>query len=79
MLSTMPGQACQLAALAVPAPVMTRDGNWSRLEPVLLVERAIPAAGLIVMPGTGHPLNLGQTNGLNARLERLFAIVDADA
>ena len=69
----------QMAALTVPTLVMTGDEDWPCLEPALLMKRTIPAADLVVMPGTGHTLNLEEPDGFNAHLDRFFATVDAGA
>lgn len=69
----------QMATLLVPTLVMTGDEDWPCLEPALLMKRTIPAADLVVMPGTGHTLNLEEPDAFNAHLDWFFATVDAGA
>ena len=48
----------QMAAIDVPALVMTGDEDEACLEPSLLIKRTIPKAGLAVLPKSGHGINL---------------------
>ncbi len=48
----------QMAAIDVPALVMTGDEDEACLEPSLLLKRTIPKAGLAVLPKSGHGINL---------------------
>ena len=48
----------QMAAIDVPALVMTGDEDEACLEPSLLMKRAIPKAGLAILPKSGHGINL---------------------
>jgi len=57
--------------------VMTGDEDWSCLEPALLMKRTIPSAALVVMPNTGHTLNLEEPAAFNAHLDWFFQTVDA--
>lgn len=66
----------RMAAMAVPTLVMTGDEDWPCLEPALLMKRTIRSANLVVMPGTGHGLNLEEPAEFNAHLDRFFHTVD---
>ena len=48
----------QMAAIDVPALVMTGDEDEACLEPSLLLKRTIPKAGLAILPKSGHGINL---------------------
>ncbi len=69
----------EMAALSVPSLIMTGDEDWPCLEPALLMKRAIPSADLVVLPRTGHTLNLEEPALFNACLERFFQAVDTGA
>ncbi len=66
----------QMAGLATPSLIMTGDEDWPCLEPALLMKRTIRSADLVVMPGTGHALNLEEPAEFNAHLDRFFHAVD---
>src|SRR5205085_1837645 len=48
----------QLERVQVPVLVVTGDEDEACLEPDLMLKRSIPTAGLLVLPKTGHTLNL---------------------
>src|SRR3954470_18803128 len=66
----------KMAAMTVPTLVMTGDEDWPCLEPALLLKRTIRSADLVVMPGTGHTLNLEEPDDFNRHLDRFFHAVD---
>ena len=56
-----------LRALRVPTLLVTGDEDEPALDATLFLKRAIPSAGLVVLPRSGHALNLeepGWFNGL---------------
>ncbi|HZN31390.1 MAG TPA: alpha/beta hydrolase, partial [Xanthobacteraceae bacterium] len=57
--------------------VMTGDEDWPCLEPALLMKRTIMSAALVVMPNTGHTINLEEPDAFNAHLDLFFRTVDA--
>ncbi len=69
----------QMAAIATPTLVMTGDEDWPCLEPALLMKRTIVNASLVVMPDTGHALNLEEPAAFNAHLDSFFHSVDIGA
>lgn len=69
----------QMAAMTTPALVMTGDEDWPCLEPALLMKRTIPTADLVVLPGTGHALNLEEPADFNAFVQRFVQSVDIGA
>lgn len=69
----------QMAGMTTPSLIMTGDEDWPCLEPALLMKRTIPSADLVVMPGTGHTLNLEEPASFNAHLDAFFRTVDLGA
>src|SRR5262245_14855567 len=67
----------RMKAMTTPTLVMTGDEDWPCLEPALLMKRTIMSAGLVVMPNTGHMLNLEEPAVFNACLDQFFQTVDA--
>ena len=69
----------KMKTLTVPTLIMTGDEDWPCLEPALLMKRMIPAAALVVVPNTGHTINLEEPAAFNAQLAQFFQSVDAGA
>src|SRR5438876_3895406 len=67
----------RMKAMTIPTLVMTGDEDWPCLEPALLMKRTIMSAALVVMPNTGHTLNLEEPAAFNACLDQFFQTVDA--
>jgi pimeloyl-ACP methyl ester carboxylesterase len=65
-----------MAALKVPTLIMTGDEDWPCLEPALLMKRAIASAALVVMPNSGHAINLEEPAAFNAHLDDFLHAVD---
>ena len=63
--------------LRVPTLVVTGDEDWPCLIPSVFMKRTIPSAGLLVVPNTGHAVNLEEPAAFNAGLADFFAQVDA--
>ena len=66
-----------MRALTVPTLVVTGDEDWPCLIPSVFMKRTIPSAGLLVVPNTGHTVNLEEPAAFNAALADFFAQVDA--
>ncbi|MEM7774488.1 MAG: alpha/beta hydrolase [Pseudomonadota bacterium] len=67
----------QLASMAVPTLIVTGDEDWPCLEPGLFLKRTIPTAGLLVLPNTGHTINLEEPDLFNQHVAAYIAQVDA--
>lgn len=67
----------RLERLEVPTLILTGDEDEPCLEPALFLKRAIPAAGLVVFPRTGHTLNLEEPEAFNRALLDFLTTVDA--
>jgi pimeloyl-ACP methyl ester carboxylesterase len=68
----------RMEALDVPTLIVTGDEDDPCLEPALLMKRKIPRAGLLVLPKTGHTINLEEPEGFNRALLDFFTAVEAD-
>jgi pimeloyl-ACP methyl ester carboxylesterase len=55
----------QMKTITAPTLVMTGDEDWPCLEPALLMKRTILTAGLVIMPNTGHTINLEEPAAFN--------------
>jgi pimeloyl-ACP methyl ester carboxylesterase len=67
----------QIKALSVPVLIITGDEDEPCLEPSLLLKRTLPAAGLMVVPKTGHTVNLEEPAAFNHAVGEFLAAVDA--
>ena len=67
----------QFTRLAVPTLIVAGDEDDNSLQPSLFLKRTIPASGLLVLPKTGHTLNLEEPDAFNRALAEFFAQVDA--
>lgn len=63
--------------IAVPTLVMTGDEDEPCLEAALMLKRAIPTAGLVVFPRSGHTINLEEPELFNRAVADFLAAVEA--
>jgi pimeloyl-ACP methyl ester carboxylesterase len=68
-----------LAKLTIPTLIVNGDEDEPCLDPGVMLKRTIPTAGLVMLPRTGHTLNLEEPALFNACLERFFHAVEAGA
>jgi pimeloyl-ACP methyl ester carboxylesterase len=66
-----------LAQLAVPMLVVTGDEDWPCLAPGIFIKRTCASAALLVLPNTGHTVNIEEPAAFNAALADFLALVDA--
>ena len=59
-----------------PTLIMTGDEDWPCMEPALLMKRTISSAGLVVIPNTGHAINLEEPAAFNQHLGDFFHTVE---
>jgi pimeloyl-ACP methyl ester carboxylesterase len=69
----------KMKTLMVPTLVMTGDEDWPCLEPGILMKKNITTAALVVMPNSGHNINLEEPAMFNQHLSDLFQATDAGA
>ena len=66
-----------MARIEVPTLIMAGDEEEPCLEVCLLMKRAIPSAGLAILPKSGHGINLEEPELFNRLLEDFFHQVEA--
>lgn len=66
-----------LERLTVPTLIMSGDEDEPCLEPALFLKRHISTAGLLILPTTGHTINLEEPAAFNAALLDFFTHVEA--
>ena len=71
--------AHDLERLIVPTLIVTGDEDEGCLEPALMLKRTIPAAGLAVLPRTGHTCNLEEPALFNRLVGDFIAAAESDA
>jgi pimeloyl-ACP methyl ester carboxylesterase len=66
-----------LEKLDVPTLIMTGDEDDPCLEPGIFMKRKIPTAGLVVLPKSGHTINLEEPEAFNRAVLDFLTAVDA--
>jgi pimeloyl-ACP methyl ester carboxylesterase len=61
--------ADELAKVRAPVLILVGDEDEGCLEPALMLKRTIPAAGLAVLPRTGHTANLEEPDVFNRAVD----------
>jgi pimeloyl-ACP methyl ester carboxylesterase len=67
----------RLSRMAVPTLIIAGDEDDHTLNPGVYLKRTIPTAGLLVLPKTGHTINLEEPGLFNGALAEFFARVEA--
>jgi pimeloyl-ACP methyl ester carboxylesterase len=67
----------QLEKLDVPTLIMTGDEDDPCLEPGIFMKRKIPTSGLVVLPKSGHTINLEEPEAFNRAVLDFLTAVDA--
>jgi pimeloyl-ACP methyl ester carboxylesterase len=67
----------QFRQLAVPTLIVAGDEDDNSLQPSLFLKRTIPASGLLVLPKTGHTINLEEPAAFNQAVAEFLAQVTA--
>ena len=65
-----------LSEMSVPTLVVTGDEDDHCLQPGLYLKRVIPKSGLLVIPKTGHTLNLEEPALFNRSVAEFLAMVE---
>jgi len=68
-----------LRRMSLPVLVMAGDEDFHCLQPGVFMKMAIPAAGLVVLPKSGHTLNLEEPEAFNRHVAEFIAAVEAGA
>ena len=67
----------ELRAVHTPVLIVAGDEDEGSLEPSLMLKRAIPTAGLLVLPKTGHTINLEEPDTFNRAVTEFIDAVEA--
>jgi len=67
----------KLSALTVPTLIVTGDEDWPCLAPGIFMKRVIRSAGLLILPNTGHAINLEEPALFNQSIADFLAQVQA--
>jgi pimeloyl-ACP methyl ester carboxylesterase len=62
----------ELRAIRTPMLIVAGDEDEGSLEPSLMLKRTIPTAGLLILPRTGHVINLEEPEAFNGALDALI-------
>jgi pimeloyl-ACP methyl ester carboxylesterase len=67
----------KMKTISAPTLIMTGDEDWPCLEPALVMKRTISTAGLVVIPNTGHAINLEEPAAFNQYIDDFLHTVEA--
>ena len=67
----------RLEKLTVPTLIVTGDEDDPCLEPAIFMKRKIPSAGLLVIPKSGHTINLEEPEAFNRAVLDFLTLVDS--
>ena len=67
----------RLVKLEVPTLIITGDEDEPCLEPGIFMKRKIPMSALVVLPKSGHAVNLEEPAAFNAAVLDFITAVDA--
>jgi len=68
----------ELAAIPMPVLIIAGDEDDSTLDLALFLKRTIPRCGLLMLPKTGHGINLEEPAAFNTAVERFIHAVERD-
>jgi len=68
----------ELAAIPAPVLVIAGDEDDTTLDVALFLKRTIPRCGLMMLPKTGHTINLEEPAAFNAAVESFLHAVERD-
>ena len=67
----------RLRAMNAPTLIISGDEDDHCLQPGIFMKRVIPAAGLLVLPKTGHTINLEEPAAFNDAIAQFHMLVEA--
>ena len=67
----------QMRQMQVPTLIVSGDEDEPCLEPALFMKRVIPASGLVIVPKTGHTLNLEEPESFNRIVSDFLTAVES--
>jgi len=68
----------ELAVIAAPVLIIAGDDEDATLDVALYLKRTIPRCGLLMLPKTGHAINLEEPSAFRAGVADFFAAVKHD-
>jgi len=68
----------QLKKMQVPTLVINGDEDDQCIQPGIFLKKTIPACGLLMLPKTGHTINLEEPDWFNLFLADFIASIEAD-
>jgi len=68
----------ELAAIPVPVLIIAGDEDDTTLDLALFLKRTVPRCGLLMLPKTGHGINLEEPAAFNAGVENFIHAVERD-
>jgi len=71
--------ADQLRSIRSPVLIIAGDEDEGCLEPALMLKRTVPSSGLVILPRTGHTLNLEEPDAFNEAIARFLTAVKQGA
>jgi pimeloyl-ACP methyl ester carboxylesterase len=69
----------KIKTVRAPTLIMSGDEDFACLEPGLLLKQIILTAGLIVLPNSGHAINLEEPTAFNRHIDEFLHAVDVGA
>ncbi|TAK81244.1 MAG: alpha/beta hydrolase [Betaproteobacteria bacterium] len=67
----------RLKAMQVPTLVIVGDEDDHCLQPGIFLKKTVPACGLLILPKTGHTLNLEEPGHFNGFVDEFIGMVEA--
>ncbi len=67
----------EMQAMTVPTLIVSGDEDWPCLAPNIHMKRLIRSAALLVVPNTGHAVNLEEPEAFNRAIGTFIAQVEA--
>ena len=68
----------EMRQLQVPTLIVTGDEDEACLEPGIFMKRMISASGLVVIPKSGHTINLEEPDAFNRAVGEFLTAVEAN-
>jgi pimeloyl-ACP methyl ester carboxylesterase len=68
----------ELTSLRVPTLILIGDEDEPCVEPAIFMRRKIPSSGLMVLPQSGHTINLEEPELFNQTIDTFLKLVVAD-
>lgn len=69
----------RLAGMEAPTLIIAGDEDEGCLEPDLMLKRTVPTAGLVLVPRTGHTVNLEEPEQFNRAVDEFLSRVETSA